>query len=135
MNWKVSTWGMWELTGSSTTTDPPFEVEITYTCDPSTVPGLVFYAPTPNQGMVKFCRDTFEAHVRLTLWECEYDKETQQLVRAATPLIQGATSTQGGAEIGGGPWWDDWEGTSRVTRTIRFLLRLPSKLPRWKKRT
>ena len=129
MEWKVSTWGSWELRGNSTFGNRPFEALVTYRCDPQQIPGLVFRAPTPDQGMVYFCRDTFEAETTLTLWELEWNKATRQFVKKpGEPLINNATSSHGGAEIGGGPWWDEWKGTSQVKQPIKALLQLPYRL-------
>jgi len=129
MEWKVSTWGSWELRGNSTYGDRPFEAVVTYKCDPETTPGLVFRAPTPDQGMVYFCRDTFVAHTSLTLWELEWDGVEKGYVRKpGPPLINNATSSQGGAEIGGGPWWDTWEGQSKLKQPIKALLEFPARV-------
>jgi tocopherol cyclase len=126
MSWNVSTWGFWKLQGTCMTGPNPFEVEVVYHCNPQTTPGLVFRAPTPDQGMVYFCRDTFDADTTLTLWELEMDSSTKTFVRkAGPPLIDQAKSAQGGAEIGGGPWWDSWIATSRLKTTIRTLLSIP----------
>jgi tocopherol cyclase len=129
MEWEVTTWGSWELRGNSTFGDRPFEAVVTYECDTETTPGLVFRAPTPDQGMVYFCRDTFEADTTLTLWELEWNKEKSCYVRKpGPPLIDQAKSNQGGAEVGGGPWWDTWKGSSHVKQPIRALLQLPFRL-------
>jgi hypothetical protein len=126
MNWRVKTWGSWVLEGSCTFGDRPFEVEIVYECDPVVTPGLVFRAPTPDEGMVRFCRDTFVANTTLTLWELEWSKASKTYERkSGPPLIAGAHSSQGGAEVGGGPWWDEWCGKSQLTQPIKFLLRIP----------
>jgi tocopherol cyclase len=133
MEWKVSTWGSWELWGKSTDfVDRPFEVNVTYTIDdPVAHPGMVFRAPTPDEGMVYFCRDTFAANCTLTLWEMEWNTTTKSHIRKpGPPLIDRATSRSGGAEIGGGPWWDEWKASSRLTKTVRLLLRLPFKVQR-----
>lgn len=128
MEWTAK-WGYWELRGNSTYGDHPFEAVVTYACDPAQTPGLVFRAPTPDEGMVYFCRDTFDAIVTLTLWELERDPTTKRYKRkAGPPLIDGATSAQGGAEIGGGPWWDEWVGISRVKQPIKTLLQVPFRL-------
>ena len=128
MAWNVSTWGYWKLEGRSTVGPNPFEVEIIYECDAEEIPGLVFRAPTPDEGMVYFCRDTFEADTTLTLWELELDTSTKEFIRrAGPPLIDRAKSAQGGAEIGGGPWWDSWVATSKVKKTISTLLMIPYK--------
>lgn len=129
MEWKVATWGEWILTGRSTQGGRPFEVEVSFSCDPDEVPGLVFRAPTPDEGMVYFCRDTFEAKTKLSLWELEWNAATQSFERKL-PLIDGATSSQGGAEVGGGPWWDTWEQKSVVKQPIKALLQLPFRLQR-----
>ena len=71
MDWNVTTWGFWNLTGRSTSGERPFEAEVTYECDPKEIPGLVFRAPTPDEGMVYFCRDTFDAEVTMSLWKLE----------------------------------------------------------------
>lgn len=131
MVWNVDTWGSWELKGNCTFGERPFQVEISYECDPSETPGLVFRAPTPDEGMVRFCRDTFVAKCTLSLWELDWNKETKSYVRKpGPPLIDCATSRQGGAEVGGGPWWDTWKGESKVKQPIRSLLRIPYRLQR-----
>ena len=131
MSWKVATWGSWELSGNSTFGERPFEVKVVYECDPNDTPGLVFRAPTPDEGMVRHCRDTFAANTTLTLWELVRNKETKAFERKeGPPLIDRARSSQGGAEVGGGPWWDEWKGDSVVKQPIRFLLRFPYHLQR-----
>lgn len=134
MSWEVATWGSWVLRGNSTWGDRPFEIEVVYKCDPATNPGLVFRAPTPGEGLVRYCRDTFDAECTLSLWILEWDECLQRHVRGAgPPLVDRAKSTQGGAEVGGGPWWDEWKGESRLKRPIRALLRLPYKVQRAKR--
>jgi len=126
MEWEVATWGSWLMKGNSTFGDRPFEVEVAYKCEPSKTPGLVFRAPTPEDGMVYFCRDTFEAKTTLSLWELEWNHKEKRYVRkAGPPLIDCATSSQGGAEIGGGPWWSKWKRQSIVKQPIKALLRFP----------
>ena len=79
--------------------------------------------------MVYFCRDTFEADTTLTLWELELDASTNEFVRTpGSALIDRAKSSQGGAEIGGGPWWDSWIETSKLKKTISNLLMIPYKV-------
>lgn len=131
MGWKVDTWGSWVLYGKCTEGDRKFEVEVTYDLDPNETPGLVFRAPTPKDGMVYFCRDTFEADVTLSLWELEYDEMIREWVRkSGPPLIDRAKSSQGGAEVGGGPWWDTWQNDSQLKRSFKFMLSLPYKMRR-----
>ena len=127
MRWNVTTWGSWELQGKSTYCDRPFETLVSFFVDPLTTPGLVFRAPTPDEGMVFFCRDTFDAKVTLTLWELEWSKEENEYVRKeGPPLIDRATSMHGGAEVGGGPWWSTWTAHSKLSKGILLLLRFPA---------
>jgi len=135
MSWEVETWGSWTLRGNATLCERPFEVEIIYTCDPVSTPGLVFRAPTPEEGLVRFCRDTFEADCTLTLWELEWEDARKKYVRKqGVPLIDRAVSNQGGAEVGGGPWWDTWKAESRVKPVVKTLLRLPYRLQQIKRK-
>lgn len=92
MDWNVTTWGFWNLTGRCTSADQPFDAEVTYELNPKDLPGLVFRAPTPDEGMVYFCRDTFEANVTLSLWHLRWDGK--QYVRLLPPIIDKATSNQ-----------------------------------------
>ena len=134
MSWNVTKWGSWELTGRSIYEEPFFEAKVSYTLR-NDQDGLVFRAPTPDEGMVYFCRDTFEAMTTLTLWELEWDKGLRQFVRKESPpLIDGATSLQGGAELGGGPWWDTWTATSKVSKPVLVLLRSPLLLQKLRRR-
>ena len=123
MDWNVTTWGYWNLTGRSISGESPFDVEVVYECDSELLPGLVFRAPTPDEGMVYFCRDTFEANVTLSLWHLEWDGTEYK--RVDPPVINQARSRQGGAEVGGGPWWSPWIKRSQLKPAIRLLLRLP----------
>lgn len=142
VEWNVSTWGEWSLYGDrleettnigfddskTSTTTPPFAAEIRYRCDPEKIPGLVFRAPTPKQGMVPFCRDTFEADCELTLWELKRNERTNEFEKVEPPIIDRATSKEGGAEIGGGPWWSEWYGKSQLKPLIKTLLNFPKNL-------
>lgn len=137
MEWNVSTWGYWYFYGTNTLCDQPFEVEVVYTIDDpvGTTPGLIFRAPTPKDGMIRFCRDTFHANTVVTLWELQWDSNLSQFVRKdGPPIIDRATSTQGGAEIGGAPWWDDWTGEAKLRKPIKALLQLPFRLDRIKRK-
>lgn len=127
MQWNVTTWGSWQMQGKSIYGDRPFEVLVSFEVDPLKTPGLVFRAPTPDAGMVFFCRDTFEANVTLTVWELEWNKDTKEFVCSRdSPLIDCATSQQGGAEVGGGPWWTTWTATSELSKPVLALLRIPA---------
>jgi tocopherol cyclase len=137
VEWNVSTWGEWSLYGDRLEetinhgldeTTPPFAVEIRYRCDPEKIPGLVFRAPTPNHGMVPFCRDTFEADCELTLWTLKRNEITNEFEKVEPPIIDRATSKEGGAEVGGGPWWSEWRGKSELKPVVKALLNFPKNL-------
>ncbi len=142
VEWNVSTWGEWSLYGDrleetsnygldgtkAKSVTPPFAAEIRYRCDPEELPGLVFRAPTPKQGMVPFCRDTFEADCQLTLWELRRNELTNEFEKVEPPIIDQATSKEGGAEIGGGPWWSEWRGKSELKPIVKALLNFPKNL-------
>ncbi|KAL7555533.1 hypothetical protein ACA910_006121 [Epithemia clementina (nom. ined.)] len=126
MSWNVTTWGSWVMQGKATYGDRPFEVLVSYQVDPLKTPGLVFRAPLPGEGMVYFCRDTFEANVTLTVWELEWGgKKIGYVRKQGSPLVDHAFSQQGGAEVGGGPWWSTWTATSELSKPVLALLRIP----------
>ena len=133
MEWEVATWGSWILKGKCTSGERPFEVQFTCKCDPEENPGLVFRAPTPDEGMVYFCRDTFEADCVLSLWELVYDEKSKTYVRRY-PIIDAATSRQGGAEVGGGPWWDTWRRVSDMRQPLKGLVQLPYRIDRLRRK-
>jgi tocopherol cyclase len=130
MSWNVSTWGTWILYGrSAESSNNPFEVLVEYKVEDDN-DGLIFRAPTPKDGMVYFCKDTFEANCTLSLWELELvgDSNEKHYHRIEPPIIDRATSSQGGAEIGGGPWWTSWSDTSKLKQIIKLLLNIPNKM-------
>lgn len=134
MEWEVSTWGSWILKGKCTTGERPFEVEFTCKCDPDENPGLVFRAPTPDDGMVYFCRDTFEADCELSLWELVWNDDSKSFVRLGPPVLDAVGSCQGGAEVGGGPWWDTWCRVSDMRQPLKALVQLPYRINRWRRK-
>jgi tocopherol cyclase len=130
MDWNVSPWGNWSMTGRSTGSQYPFEVQLKATCD---VPGVKLRAPTEYDGMVYFCRDSFLATVTLCLWELDYDPVVKTYRRGKC-ILDNATSHQAAVEIGGGPWWDDWKASSRMKQPMRGMVRLPYRLNNLRKR-
>lgn len=135
MEWEVATWGSWFLKGRCTTGERPFEVEFTCKVDPQKTPGLVFRAPTPDEGMVYFCRDTFEADSVLSLWELVWDDTSKTYIRReGPPIIDAASSSQGGAEVGGGPWWDTWRRVSEMRHLVKALVQLPYRIDRLRRK-
>jgi hypothetical protein len=61
----------------------------------------------------------------LSLWELVWDDYSKSFVRKEPPLINAAKSHQGGAEVGGGPWWDTWSRVSDMRQPLKALVQLP----------
>lgn len=130
MEWDISPWGHWKMTGRSVKGARPFEVELEATCDS---PGVKLRAPTEKDGMAYFCRDSFLASAKLSLWKLEWDKERREYVRG-TVVVEGASSSQAAVEVGGGPWWDSWRDVSVMKQPMKGMVQLPYRLQRLKKR-
>ena len=124
--------------------------------------GVLLRAPTKEEGMQYFCRDSGYGRVVLSLYALEWDEGRGDFRRAAT-LVDAATSAQCAVEVrrcvsavasavlsyaflslktimadrfclqlqvGGGPWWDTWTVKSKMSNTMKRLIRLPYKLRR-----
>lgn len=135
MEWEVTTWGQWILKGRCTNPQRPFDVEFSARCDPQTTPGIVIRAPTVDEGMVYFARDSFEADATLSLWELEWDKTKKEYVRRnCPPIIDQAMSSTCAVEVGGGPWWDTWRGVSKMKQPMKAMVQFPYHLSSVRKR-
>ena len=122
MSWEVSPWGRWELRGRCTDKKgSPFEAEIVTVTDNE---GVLLRAPTKDEGMQYFCRDSGFGNVILSLWEMRYDEDIGDFVRARI-IIDSAQSSQCTVEVGGGPWWDVWKVNSKMSSTMRRIIRMP----------
>mmetsp|Transcript_1442 Transcript_1442/g.2163 ORF Transcript_1442/g.2163 Transcript_1442/m.2163 type:complete len:92 (+) Transcript_1442:248-523(+) len=62
-----------------------------------------------GKGLAPACRDTFEGVVEMKIWELD-------------ELIVNAKSTDGGLEIGGGPWETTWKDSAEFNDAIKALL-------------
>ena len=132
MEWDVDCWGKWILNGRCTSGKRLFEAEVRATCNQ---PGVTLRAPTQNDGLAYFCRDSFLADTTLSLWALRWDDDAKDYVRVdGPPIIDRATSKQGGVEVGGGPWWDTWKATSNMKQPMRSLVALPYKVSRLRKK-
>ncbi|MDX2097900.1 MAG: tocopherol cyclase family protein, partial [Leptolyngbyaceae cyanobacterium bins.59] len=89
VRWEIAPWGHWRMWAENAT----YRIELVGTTDR---PGTPLRAPT-RQGLVYACRDTMQGILTLTLWE-----------RFSGRRILTATSSQGGLEVGGGPWDGVW---------------------------
>lgn len=130
MEWEISPWGYWKMSGRSIKGARPFEVELEAICDS---PGVKLRAPTEKDGMVYFCRDSFLSSVKMSLWELNWDKQKKEYVRGAV-IVDNATSSQAAVEVGGGPWWDNWKDVSVMKQPMKGMVRLPYRLASLRKR-
>lgn len=110
MQWEVSPWGSWVIRGAT----ERYRAEVIATCEAKD--GTPLRAPTADQGLAPFCRDTFNGKVRLRVWD---------LQRSPTEPWIDATSTSGALEVGGGPWWSTWQANSEMKEPLKSLLQLP----------
>ncbi|KAL7548032.1 hypothetical protein ACHAWF_011318 [Thalassiosira exigua] len=128
MEWSVWPWGRWEFRGRCTDKrgEIQFEAEVVAVTD-ADIMGVLLRAPTKDEGMQYFCRDSGFGQVVLSLWELEWDNETGDFVRSPNkkPLLDSACSSQCTVEVGGGPWWDVWRVNSKMSNTLKQLIRLP----------
>lgn len=130
MEWDVSPWGYWRMTGRSTKGARPFEVELEAICDS---PGVKLRAPTEKEGMAYSCRDSFLGKVTVSLWELKWDQATKSYIRGNI-LVDRAMSTQAAVEVGGGPWWDNWKAFSVMKQPMRGMVRFPYRISNLRKR-
>ncbi|KAM0933174.1 putative tocopherol cyclase [Dioscorea sansibarensis] len=111
VNWEVAPWGYWKLSAMN----EKHMVEIEATTKES---GSPLRAPTAEAGFVTACKDTCSAILRLQLWERQYDGSKGK-------IILDATSNMAAVEVGGGPWFQTWNGTASSPEVISRALRVP----------
>mmetsp|Transcript_7165 Transcript_7165/g.15707 ORF Transcript_7165/g.15707 Transcript_7165/m.15707 type:complete len:688 (-) Transcript_7165:1681-3744(-) len=126
MEWKVTPWGRWELSGRCTDKNGKnqFEAEIIAVTDE---PGVLLRAPTKDKGMQYACRDSGFGSVTMSLWLLEWDNELGDFVRARgqVPLVDQARSSQCTVEVGGIPWNETWNVSSKMKQPMKGMVRLP----------
>jgi len=111
--WRVSPWGFWEMRG----TNRDVEVTLTSTC--AARAGTLLRAPTADQGMVPFCKDTFAGEMTLRV------RRMDGPGGAPGTVVVEATSRDAALEVGGGPWWETWESQAVMREPLKSLLQLP----------
>merc|ERR1719273_3085763 len=121
MKWDVDTWGYWAMTGRCTKGERKVEVELRATCNS---PGVKLRAPTKDEGLVYFCRDSFYASVELSMWDLKWDESAKDYKRGDA-IVDKAQSDLCAVEVGGGPWWSRWTAVSNMKQPMRALVRLP----------
>ena len=100
VRWMVAPWGSWHFSGRSET----HEIEIMATAEAK---GSTLRAPT-TRGLVPMCRDTFDGAVSLRIWALDAGGRRV----GGSPMVD-AKSNNCACEVGGGPWWEPWEGEAR----------------------
>jgi len=131
MKWQVR-WGSWYFVARCTSPGAGgrlFEIELRAELgtneDGVIIPGTVLRIPT-EEGLEYFCKDSFEGDVTLSLYELVWEEDVGEYVRNDTaPVVDRARSRQCAVEIGGGPWWDEWVGQSKMKQPLKGLVKLP----------
>lgn len=108
--WEISPWGSWKVRGDN----GHYRAEVEATALPTD--GTPLRAPTLNDGLAPFCKDTFHGKVRLRVWD---------LRRNTTVPWVDATSDTCALEVGGGPWWSSWKAKAEMKEPLRSMLQLP----------
>ncbi|XP_031101652.1 tocopherol cyclase, chloroplastic [Ipomoea triloba] len=111
VTWEISPWGHWYITAENATHKVELEAR---TSDP----GTTLRAPTQEMGLAPVCRDTCYADLRLKLWERRYDGSKGK-------VILDVTSNMAGVEVGGGPWFNTWKGTTNAPEILKQALNAP----------
>ena len=118
--WEASAWGQWRIEGRSNL----YEAVIEATCGPND--GTPLRAPTADQGLAPFCKDSFAGDVRLRLWHRTSGK------RAALILDLKSDGKSGAVEVGGSLMDTDgtgidkrWRVEAEMSPLVRGLLGLP----------
>lgn len=113
VQWDVAPWGRWRIQGKNSN----LEAVVEAVCD---APGTPLRAPTADQGLAPFCRDSFVGTVRIRVWQAG-----GQAI-GAPPFIDVTSAGKSGAvEVGGGPWWTGWSTTAAMSEPVKRLLNLP----------
>lgn len=115
VEWEVEPWGRWALRGRSA----EWEALVEAVCE---APGTPLRAPTADQGLAPFCRDSFAGEVRIRVWPAG----AGGAAGGAPPLVDVRSEGRSGAvEVGGGPWWSGWTAKAAMSEPVKRLLNLP----------
>jgi len=126
VKWCVSGWGSWKIEASNEHWEAVVEAECT-------APGTPLRAPTADLGLAPFCRDSFAGKVRIRIWEAGKKKKKNYnsdkgggSEGAPLPVVDCESEGLSGAvEVGGGPWWTEWNTKAEMAEPVRQLLNLP----------
>ncbi|KAJ0030796.1 hypothetical protein Pint_12818 [Pistacia integerrima] len=111
VNWEIAPWGYWFMAAENET----HMVELTATTKD---PGTTLRAPTSESGLAPACKDTCFGELRLRLWERRYGGSKGK-------MILDVTSDMAAVEVGGGPWFNTWTGTTATPELLKRALGVP----------
>uniref|UniRef100_A0A0A9C6A6 Sxd1 n=1 Tax=Arundo donax TaxID=35708 RepID=A0A0A9C6A6_ARUDO len=69
-------------------------------------------------GLVPTCKDTCYGDLRLKLWKTKHDGGKGE-------MILDATSNMAALEVGGGPWFTGWKGTTVKNELVDNIVGTP----------
>ena len=148
LEWDVDPWGRWRISARSR----QHEALVEATCSS---PGTPLRAPTADQGLAPFCRDSFGGEVGWarcspadllvggsgacwsprpsTAATCLFFLRLQVRMRVweagrrdHPPLLDCKSVGKSCAvEVGGGPWWSSWQAQAAMAEPVKLLLGLP----------
>ncbi|PKA63459.1 putative tocopherol cyclase, chloroplastic [Apostasia shenzhenica] len=111
VSWEIAPWGHWYMSAEN----DKYMVELEATTEE---PGTPLRAPTIEAGLATACKDTCLGDLRLQLWEKRYDGGKGK-------MILDATSNMAALEVGGGPWFSTWKGTTAMPELLGRALQVP----------
>ncbi|KMZ57637.1 Tocopherol cyclase [Zostera marina] len=111
VTWEVSHWGYWHMYAEN-------DMHIVELKATTNKPGTPLRAPTAEDGFVTACKDTCVANLTLQLWVKRYDGSKGK-------MILDVTSNMAAVEVGGGPWYSTWKGTTSSPRLLSEALKVP----------
>ncbi|PRW18397.1 tocopherol cyclase [Chlorella sorokiniana] len=111
LSWDVDTWGRWRISARTA----EHEAVVEAVCS---APGTPLRAPTIDEGLTSFCRDSFCGQVRIRVWPAGQT--------GGPPLLDCTSAGNSGAvEVGGGPWFSTWRQQAEMAGPVKQLLNLP----------
>ncbi|XP_024317006.1 probable tocopherol cyclase, chloroplastic isoform X2 [Brachypodium distachyon] len=108
VSWDIAPWGQWKMSGENKS--HLVEIEAT-----TKEPGTTLRAPTMEAGLVPACKDTCYGDLKLQLWEKRHDGGKGK-------MILDTTSNMAALEVGGGPWFNEWKGTTVSNELVNSII-------------
>nr|XP_018686198.1 PREDICTED: probable tocopherol cyclase, chloroplastic isoform X2 [Musa acuminata subsp. malaccensis] len=112
ISWDIAQWGFWHMSAENDT----HVIELEATAGDH---GTPLRAPTTEAGFVTACKDTCFGDLRLQLWERRNGDGGKG------KMILDVSSNMAALEVGGGPWFSGWKGSTSSLEVVRRVLRVP----------